>query len=182
MLAPEVATVWTIGHSTRGWEEFLALLQESDIVLLVDVRHYPSSARVPWTNAPVLAKHLADAGLGYEHLDALGGYRKPRPGSRNAGWRNPGFRGYADYMDSEAFLEGVRRLVERAKTHRTAIMCAEAVPWRCHRNLLADALTVRGVRVIHILSPGKTQDHSLTPFARVHGERLTYPARGTKRK
>ena len=179
MLVPAEATLWTIGHSTRTWEEFLGLLREHRIELVVDVRHYPSSARVPWTNQAVLSSDSARAGIGYEHLEDLGGYRTPRPDSKNGGWRNPGFRGYADHMGTDAFQAALDQLVALAKGRRTAILCAEAVPWRCHRGLLADALVVRGVRVIHILAPGKTQPHSLTPFARVRGGRITYPpARG----
>lgn len=176
MLVPPEATLWTLGHSTRTWEDFLGLLREHGISQLVDVRHFPSSARVPWTNRPALASHLEDAGIRYDHAEELGGYRTPRPDSKNTGWRNAGFRGYADHMDSEAFRAALDRLVALAKERRTAIMCAEAVPWRCHRGLLSDALVVRGVRVIHILSPDKTQEHHLTPFARVHGERITYPS------
>src|SRR5574340_506883 len=153
MLIPAEARLWTVGHSTRTWEEFLGLLREHEIALLVDVRHYPTSARVPWTNQPALAAHLREAGLGYRHLVDLGGYRKPRPGSPNTGWRNAGFRGYADYMDRDAFRNGLDRLITLAKESRVAIMCAEAVPWRCHRGVLSDALVVRGVRVVHILSP-----------------------------
>lgn len=175
MLIPPHATVWTLGHSTRTWEEFHRLLQEHEIALLVDVRHYPSSARVPWTNKPLLAASLESAGIGYEHLVDLGGYRKPQEGSPNTGWRNAGFRGYADYMDTDAFDRGVRTLIARAQTRRTAIMCAEAVPWRCHRGLLSDALVIRGLRVVHILGPGEAQNHELTAFAKVHGTRITYP-------
>lgn len=176
MLVPAEATVWTIGHSTRSWEEFLSLLQKHDIALLADVRHYPSSARVPWTNGPVLAEHLKGAGLEYDHIEDLGGYRKPRRDSKNTGWRNAGFRGYADYMETEAFRRALERLIRIAKDRRTAIMCAEAVPWRCHRNVLSDALLIRGVRVVHILVPGKTQEHALAPFAKVRSGRITYPA------
>jgi len=122
-----------------------------------------------------LAKALPDSGIAYEHFEALGGYRKVRPDSVNLGWRNRGFRGYADYMASPEFLTGLDRLIASAAERRTAIMCAEAVPWKCHRSLLSDALLVHGVRVIHILSPGKTDDHRLTAFARVHGTRITYP-------
>lgn len=176
MLTPPDATLWTIGHSTRSWEDFLALLREHRIEVLVDVRHFPASAHVPWTNKDALAASAAVAGLGYEHIVDLGGYRDPRPDSPNTGWRNRGFRGYADYMQTPAFDAALDRLVTLARTRRTAIMCAEAVPWRCHRGLLSDALLVRGVHVVHILSPGKTQDHSLTPFAKVKGGRITYPA------
>lgn len=182
MLVPAEATLWTLGHSTRSWEEFLTLLRKYGIELLADVRHFPSSARVPWTNRPILSSHLADAGIGYEHLEDLGGYRKPRADSGNVVWRNPGFRGYADHMEAEAFRAAFERLTVLAKERRTAIMCAEAVPWRCHRQLLSDALVVRGVRVVHILSPGKTEEHSLSSFAKVRTGRLTYSAPGTKRK
>lgn len=176
MLTPASATLWTIGHSTRSWEEFLGLLREHRIELLVDVRHFPTSARVPWTNRDALAASAAAAEMRYEHAVDLGGYRKALPNSLNRGWRNAGFRGYADYMASPAFAAALDRLLGWARETRTAIMCAEAVPWRCHRGLLSDALLVRGVHVVHILSPGKTQDHVLTPFAKVKGGRLTYPA------
>lgn len=176
MLLPADVTIWTVGHSTRSWEEFLGLLQENGIALLVDVRHFPSSARVPWANRNTLAANLSRAGIAYEHLVSLGGYRTPRPDSRNAGWRNAGFRGYADHMESPEFSAGLDLLVTRAAQRRTAILCAEAVPWRCHRGLLSDALLARGIPVVHILAPGQTQDHRLTPFAKVRGGRVTYPA------
>jgi uncharacterized protein (DUF488 family) len=169
-------TLWTIGHSTRSFEEFLALLGEHRIEFLADVRHFPTSRRVPWTAKSSLAKALSEAGIAYEHLEDLGGFRKSLPDSMNLGWRNAGFRGYADYMASSEFSSALDRLIRIALERHTAIMCAEAVPWKCHRSLLSDALLVRGVRVIHILSSGKTQDHRLTPFARVHGTRITYPA------
>lgn len=169
-------TVWTVGHSNRSWEDFLALLNKNRIERLVDVRHFPSSAHVPWTNQDTLEANLTAAGIRYEHFRDLGGYRKPRPDSNNTGWRNPGFRGYADHMGSEEFRTGLDRLIASASAKRTAIMCAEAVPWRCHRSLLSDALLARGVHVVHILSLGKTQDHTLTAFARVHAGHVTYPA------
>jgi len=175
LIPPEV-TVWSLGHSTRTWDEFLALLREHGIELLVDVRHFPASGRVPWANREPLASGLAAAGIAYEHLVGLGGYRTPRTDSRNTGWRNRGFRGYADYMETPEFEEALDRLLAWARERRTAVMCAEAVPWRCHRGLLSDALVARGTRVVHILSPGQTQDHTLTPFAKVHGGRVTYPA------
>ena len=175
MLIPPELTIWTLGHSTRTWDELLALLREPGIEMLVDVRHFPASARVPWTNRDVLASNLANAGIAYEHLVGLGGYRTPRADSQNTGWRNAGFRGYADHMETPEFSEALDRLLTRARERRTAIMCAEAVPWRCHRGLLSDALVVRGVRVVHILAPGQSQDHRLTPFAKVHGGRVMYP-------
>ncbi len=176
MLTPPEATLWTIGHSNRSLDEFLSLLREHRIELLVDVRHFPSSAHVPWTNKDALAASATAAGIAYEHLGDLGGYRDPRSDSPNLGWRNRGFRGYADYMGSLEFEAALDRLVGWARDRRTAIMCAEAVPWKCHRGLLSDALLIRGVRVVHILSQGKAQDHVLTPFARVKGGRITYPA------
>ncbi len=176
MLVRADVTIWTIGHSTRSWDEFLSLLRENGIRALVDVRHFPTSAHVPWTNREILAAQLAAAGIGYEHLVALGGYRKPLPDSKNPGWRNAGFRGYADHMATPEFEEAMRHLIAEARERRTAVMCAEAVPWRCHRGLLSDALLARGVHVAHILGPGKAQDHALTPFAKIHGGRVTYPA------
>ena len=169
-------TLWTIGHSTRSFDEFFALLAEHRILFLADVRHFPTSQRVPWTAKASLAKALSDREIAYEHLEALGGFRKAFRESMNQGWRNSGFRGYADHMGTAEFSAGLDRLIAIASERRTAIMCAEAVPWKCHRSLLSDALLVHGVRVIHILSPGKTQDHRLTAFARVHGTRVTYPA------
>jgi uncharacterized protein (DUF488 family) len=169
--------MWTIGHSTRTSQEFLHLLQENRIERLVDVRHYPSSSIVPWTNKDVLRDLLAESGIEYEHQVDLGGYRKPKPDSLNTGLRNKGFRGYADYMASESFYDGVNRLLAVARTDRTSVLCAEAVPWRCHRSLLSDAIVVRGARVIHILGPGKTQDHRLTSFAKVHAGVVSYPGK-----
>ena len=168
--------IWTIGHSTRSLEEFVALLGEHRVQFLADVRHFPTSQRVPWTAKASLAKALSDRGVAYKHFDDLGGFRKALPDSVNTAWRNVGFRGYADYMASAEFSVALNRLIAVAQEKRTAIMCAEAVPWKCHRSLLADALVVHGLRVIHVLSSGKTQDHRLTPFARVHGGRITYPA------
>lgn len=181
MLGSAEITVWSIGHSTRSWEDFLALLRENRIERLVDVRHFPSSAHVPWANRGTLESNLPGAGIAYERLVELGGYRKPRPDSRNLGWRNSGFRGYADYMGTPEFEAALDVLLDRAKSSRTAYMCAEAVPWKCHRSLLSDAIVARGARVVHILSPEKAQAHILTPFARVHGNRVTYPAARAKR-
>ena len=175
MLIPPDTTIWTLGHSTRTWEEFLGLLRENGIELLVDVRHFPTSSRVPWASGEALSASLAKAGLDYEHLVGLGGYRQPRPDSMNTGWRNTGFRGYADHMEDPEFSEALERLLTWARERRMAVMCAEAVPWKCHRGLLSDVLVVRGVRVVHILAPGQTQEHKLTPFAKVHGGRVTYP-------
>jgi uncharacterized protein (DUF488 family) len=168
-------TVWTLGHSTRSADEFLALLEENRIEFLADVRHFPTSQRVPWATKTSLASLLDERGIGYELLVALGGFRKATPHSVNMGWRSAGFRGYADYMATLEFAAAVDQLLTLATAKRTAIMCAEAVPWKCHRSLLSDSLLARGVRVIHILSAGKTQEHRLTPFARVHATQVTYP-------
>ena len=167
--------MWTVGHSTRTFDAFLGLLREHRIESLADVRHFPASARVPWTNREALAAALAQAGVAYEPFADLGGYRKARPDSRNTGWRNASFRGYADYMGTPAFEAALDRLVALARGRRTAILCAEALPWRCHRGLLADALLVRGIRVVHILGPGAAQDATVTPFAKVRAGRVTYP-------
>lgn len=168
-------TIWTIGHSTRSFDAFLALLPQQRIELLVDIRHYPVSQRVPWTTKGTLARGLREKGIAYEHLEGLGGYRKAIATSPNRGWRNAGFRGYADHMASNEFRAALEKLVHLAEGSRTAIMCAEALPWKCHRSLLSDALYVRGVRVIHILGAGKGEEHRLTSFAKVNGDRLTYP-------
>lgn len=180
MLTPVEATVWTIGHSTRTWDAFLGLLREHRIERVADVRHYPASVRVPWTNRDALRASLGATGIGYDHVVDLGGYREPRADSVNTGWRNAGFRGYADYMEGPEFARALEELIADARTTRTAVMCAEAVPWRCHRGLLSDALVVRAVRVVHILGPGATQEHRLTPFAKVKGGRIAYP--GTRGK
>jgi uncharacterized protein (DUF488 family) len=169
--------IWTVGHSTRSFDEFADLLAEHRIELLADARRFPVSRRVPWTMKEALARVLAGRGIAYEHFEALGGYRNPRPNDGNRGWRNTTFRGYADHMASPEFIAALNRLVLRAAEERTAIMCAEALPWKCHRTLLSDSLLARGVRVVHILGPGKTQEHRLTPFAKVHGDQVTYPSR-----
>lgn len=174
------STIWTIGHSTRTWEEFLSRLREHRIEFVADVRHFPSSKHVPWTNGPSVSAALAASNIGYVHLVDLGGYRRPLPNSVNAGWRNGGFRGYADQMATPEFRAALDRLVALAAERRTAIMCAEAIPWKCHRSLLSDALLARGGRVLHIMGPGQAEEHRLTPFANVRGGRVTYP--GPKEK
>jgi uncharacterized protein (DUF488 family) len=169
-------TVFTIGHSTRTWEEFLELLRAHDIERVVDVRSIPKSRHNPQFNRETLSAKLRGARIGYGHLRKLGGLRHTRRDSQNMGWRNASFRGFADYMQTPEFEQGLRRLIKLAKQKQTAIMCAEAVPWRCHRSLIADALTVRGIRAAHILSGNRAQVHALTPFGRVHGDCITYPA------
>ena len=169
-------TMFTIGHSTRTFAEFLSLLEEHRIELLVDVRHFPGSRRVPWATTAVLSRDLPSHGIGYTHLEGLGGYRKPRPDSPNTGWRVEGFRGYADHMASPEFAAAFERLLTLAAVRRTVIMCAEAVPWKCHRSLLSDALVARGVPVTHILGVRSAQPHRVTAFAKVRGNRVTYSA------
>jgi uncharacterized protein (DUF488 family) len=168
-------TVFTVGHSTLPIERFLGLLAAYGIEQLADVRTVPRSRRNPQFSADALRESLKLAGISYIPLTELGGLRKPRADSPNAGWRNESFRGYADYMQTDEFGAGLARLVELASERRTAIMCAEAVPWRCHRSLVADALAVRGIGVVEILSETSYRDHTLTPFAHVSGTAVTYP-------
>jgi uncharacterized protein (DUF488 family) len=170
------ARVLALGHSTRPIEELIELLRTNGVVTLADVRTIPRSRANPQFEGPALASSLARAGIRYVHLAALGGLRRPRPGSENAGWRSSSFRGYADHMQTPVFREGLRELAALAPAGPVAVLCAEAVPWRCHRSLLADALFARGVVVEHVVGPGKTRPHRLTPFARIAGRRVTYPA------
>ncbi|HJR70554.1 MAG TPA: DUF488 domain-containing protein [Gammaproteobacteria bacterium] len=174
MTAPRT-TVYTVGHSTLPIERFLAVLRAHGIERVADVRTVPRSRRNPQFNADALAESLRAAGIEYAPLRELGGLRKPRADSPNAGWRNDAFRGYADYMQTPEFARGLERLLELGRERRTAIMCAEAVPWRCHRSLVADALAVRGVPVVEILGEAERRAHTLTPFARVQGTTITYP-------
>jgi uncharacterized protein (DUF488 family) len=165
--------LYTIGHSTRPFDELAALLRENGVVHLMDVRTVPRSRHNPQFNSDALAASLPERGISYTHLPALGGLRKSKRDSINQGWKNASFRGYADYMQTEDFAEALTALM--ADGSPIAIMCAEAVPWRCHRSLIADALSVRGVEVRHIMGPGKTQPHALTRFAQVEGTHITYP-------
>jgi uncharacterized protein (DUF488 family) len=159
--------VFTIGHSTRTSEEFIALLVENAVNLLVDVRRFPMSRRYPHFNREELAASLNEAAIGYVHAEVLGGRRSPRKDSRNTAWRNAQFRGYADHMDTPEYRAAISELVKRANKEVQAVMCAEAVPWRCHRNLLADALVARSVEVRHIIQPGKADAHTLNKDAHV---------------
>jgi uncharacterized protein (DUF488 family) len=152
------------------------MLTSHGVGLLVDVRTVPRSRTNPQFNRDVLPVSLREAGIRYEHAPALGGLRKPRPNSANIGWRNSNFRGYADHMQSADFESAVDRLMRWMEKDRIALMCAEAVPWRCHRSLIGDALTARGVAVREIVSPTKTQPHRLTPFAKFRGTSVIYPA------
>jgi uncharacterized protein (DUF488 family) len=168
-------TVLTVGHSNRDLDTFIGLLKAHGITRLVDVRTVPRSRHNPQFNRDALPDSLAAVGIAYTHMPGLGGLRKPKPESINSGWRNASFQGFADYMQTPEFAENIRALEDLAQRDRAAIMCAEAVPWRCHRSLVADALTVRGWRVEHIMSETKRQDHKLTPFAHVEGTQITYP-------
>jgi uncharacterized protein (DUF488 family) len=168
-------TVFTVGHSTLAIQKFIALLEAYGIERLADVRTVPRSRRNPQFNAEALRESLRAEGIEYVPLAALGGLRKPRADSPNAGWRNASFRAYADYMQTPEFERGLLRLIELATERRTAIMCAEAVPWRCHRSLVADALAVRGTPVVEIFNEKSHRDHALTPFARVRGTTIYYP-------
>ncbi len=169
------ATVFTIGHSTRPLAEFIAMLRAHGVQRVVDVRSIPRSRHNPQFNREILARHLRAAGIGYVHLKKLGGLRRAKADSVNLGWHNASFRGFADYMQTEDFLAGLERLEKLAAVKPTAIMCAEAVPWRCHRSLIADALVVRKFPVEEIISGTRAREHELTPFARVRGLRITYP-------
>lgn len=172
--------VLTIGHSTHPIEAFIRLLDVHGARCVVDVRTVPRSRRNPQFDKESLPQSLKQAGLGYVHAPGLGGLRHAKPDSPNRGWRNASFRGYADYMQTPEFAHSVDALLDLAQHERVVLMCAEAVPWRCHRALIADALLVRGVRTEHILSATRRQLHALTPFANVRGAAITYPAASSR--
>jgi uncharacterized protein (DUF488 family) len=167
--------VMTIGHSTHTLEEFIRLLQAHGVTLVADVRTVPRSRHNPQFNKDSLPDSLLKAGLGYVHLPGLGGLRHAKADSPNGGWRNAAFRGYADYMQTTEFAQNIEELISLAKHNRIVLMCAEAVPWRCHRSLIADALLVRGIRAENIMSATSRQVHTLTPYAQVRGAAITYP-------
>ncbi len=170
-------TIFTIGHSTRPIDEFLKLLELNRVEILLDIRTVPRSRHNPQFESAALAAALQSSGIGYRHMKDLGGLRKPRADSSvNEGWRNASFRGYADYMQTPAFAEALAQAAELARTKQTVLMCAEAVPWRCHRSLVADALLVRGFIVKDIIGKAEAQEHKLTPFASIEGTQITYPA------
>jgi len=171
----ELPVVLTIGHSTHTWKDFLEILRAHRVMRIIDIRSIPRSRHNPQFNRETLSTKLRAARIGYVHLRKLGGLRHARRDSLNVGWRNASFRGFADYMQTSEFDAGLHRLMKLAKQKRSAIMCAEAVPWRCHRSLIADALTVRRFRVKDILSVKRSQIHSIIPFARVQGHCITYP-------
>jgi uncharacterized protein (DUF488 family) len=167
--------IFTVGHSTLPLEEFIALLDAYGIECLADIRTVPRSRYNPQFNSDTLPAALRTRKIDYVPLAVLGGLRHAHKNSVNTGWRNESFRGYADYMQTEEFARGLDELIAFGRARRTAIMCAEAVPWRCHRSLVADALSVRGVPVVEILSDTSYRDHKLTPFAHVEGTLITYP-------
>jgi uncharacterized protein (DUF488 family) len=169
-------TVSTIGHSNRSIEDFIALLKQNAIACVLDIRTVPKSRHNPQFGQDQLPGSLKAAGIEYRYLAGLGGLRRPRPDSPNGGWRNTSFRGYADYMQTDEFAQNVDTVVALAQDTRCALMCAEAVPWRCHRSLVADALLVRGIPVEEIIGPQKPKPHKLTAFAQVDGARITYPS------
>jgi len=167
--------VLTIGHSTRTLDEFISLLKTYHATLVVDVRTVPRSRHNPQFNKETLPDALKTEGIRYVHLPEIGGLRRPRPDSVNLAWRNKSFRGYADFMQTKEFTENLLNLIALARENRLAIMCAEALPWRCHRSLIADALVVHHVKVEHILSAETIVNHRLTEWAQVEGTRITYP-------
>ena len=169
-------SVFTIGHSTHPIEEFIELLKAHGMKRVIDVRTIPRSRHNPQFNADDLKFSLRAAGIAYSHIKRLGGLRHPKTDSKNLAWRHSGFRGFADYMQTPEFEAGLERATKPSKTKPSALMCAEAVPWRCHRSLIADALFVRKIPVEHILSKARTKPHKLTPFARVRRTQVTYPA------
>jgi uncharacterized protein (DUF488 family) len=170
-----VETIFTVGHSTRSAEDFVDVLRTHGIKAVADVRLIPKSRRYPHFNHDEMAKWLPREGVEYLPMKELGGRRRPNKDSINLGWRSESFRGYADYMQGEKFSAALQKLMEEARRRPMAIMCAEAVPWRCHRSLIGDALVVRGWRVVDLLSATKAQEHKVTEFAKVEGERVTYP-------
>ncbi len=166
----------TVGHSTRPVDALIEILKAHGITRLIDVRTIPKSRHNPQYNREALGRSLSDAGIGYEHMKALGGLRHSRKDSPNLGWRNASFRGFADYMQTPEFESALNALIVAAAHEPLAIMCAEAVPWRCHRSLISDALVARGYPVDHIMSATKANPHTMTSFARVDGKSVTYPA------
>ena len=175
-------TIFTIGHSSRTFDQFLDLLQAHGIERVIDIRTIPRSRRNPQYSLDTLGPALEAAGINYVHLKELGGLRRPERDSKNVGWRNASFRGYADYMATPEFEIALSRAIQLSQAKPTALMCAEAVPWRCHRSLVADALTARKFAVKHIMSAKLANEHELTPFAQIRGERVTYPSEKRARR
>jgi uncharacterized protein (DUF488 family) len=167
-------TVWTIGHSTRASADFIHILKAHQICTLIDVRSFPGSRRYPHFNSVELSASLAGVGITYHHLPALGGRRQPSTNSKNTAWQNPSFRAYADHMETAEFKQGIEELLEFARASRTAVMCAEAVWWRCHRSLIADYLKALGVTAVHVRDEYRTEIHPYTSPARIVEGRLSY--------
>ncbi len=176
----KVQRLFTLGHGTNPLDRFMAILQSFGIDLVVDVRTIPRSRHNPQFNKDTLPDNLRPQGIEYRHWPGLGGLRKARPDSVNSGWRNASFRGFADYMQGDGFESNLKDLIETTSRHVLVLMCAETLPWRCHRSLIADALLVRGIPVTHILKIGSTQEHRITSFARVRGMAVTYPEPGAE--
>ena len=173
---PATFDAYTMGFSTRTWEETVEILQVFAVERLIDIRTLPGSRRTPQFNQEALTVTLPEVGVEYVHMKTLGGLRKPhKDSSVNGAWRNDAFRGYADYMQTPDFDEGLHLLIHRIKEKKSVYVCTEAVFWRCHRQLVSDALLVRGFNVGHILGPAKVEAHRLTAFAKVNGTKITYP-------
>ena len=172
--------IWTIGHSTHPIEDFITLLKNQGIEMVADVRSVPKSRHVPQFNREELARNLGSAGIDYLHMEALGGWRKPVPGSQNIGWRSPAFRGYADYMQTDEFVGAAAELMKLAEEKPTVVMCAEGLPFRCHRSIIADYLTAKEVEVMHIYPDGKVKPHTLTSFAVIKDGSVVYPSEGSE--
>ncbi|MCL5773019.1 MAG: DUF488 domain-containing protein [Firmicutes bacterium] len=166
--------IFTIGHSTRLLEEFIELLQDSGVTEVADVRTIPRSRYNPQFNKETFPEDLKKAGIKYEHMSGLGGLRHPRKDSPNTGWKNDSFRGFADYMQTGEFEESLENLIQLSGRERIAVMCAEAVPWRCHRRLIADALLARGIKAVHIMGKHSLQNHAMTPWAKIEGKKIIY--------
>jgi uncharacterized protein (DUF488 family) len=167
-------TIWTIGHSTRTLDEFIEMLQSFSIAQVVDVRHFPGSRKFPHFNKEALSESLSQAEIRYEHIELLGGRRKAKPDSKNTAWRHPAFRGYADYMETQSFFQGIDELERLGAKARTAYMCSEAVWWRCHRAMISDYLKLKGWVVQHIMAVGKNTEHPFTAAAKVVNGQLSY--------
>ncbi|MCE7887023.1 MAG: DUF488 domain-containing protein [Alphaproteobacteria bacterium PRO2] len=170
------SAIYTIGHSTHPIGEFIGLLRQHEIGILVDIRTIPKSKHNPQYEQGALKSALSDQAIQYEYMKDLGGLRHAKKDSPNGGWRNASFRGYADYMQTKNFEKALEKLLELREKGRVAIMCAEAVPWRCHRSLVADALLVRGIPALDIMPDGRLSEHKLTKFAQVQGKAITYPS------
>lgn len=167
-------TIFTIGHSNQPFSRFLKSLENNGVKQLIDVRTIPKSRAVPWANYSRLSKNLTKYKIIYKHLKELGGLRHPKKDSKNIVWRNASFRGYADYMETSEFEKSLKKLIKLSKKKPTAIMCGEAVPWRCHRSMIADALTAKKIKVVHIMSPTNSHKHKLISFAHVRNGKVIY--------